>query len=83
MSYCRFENTSRDLSDCFENIESTELSRDEKQARLNLVLTAADMLQQLADGMPLAEMLDLAEFKNKVGDYFEYLEERASEQDGQ
>lgn len=43
MSYCRFQNTSRDLQDCFENLDA-ELSEDECKARHRLVRTCAKVL---------------------------------------
>ncbi len=38
MSYCRFQNTLRDLRDCWDNWEDPqdELSKEEKQARERL-----------------------------------------------
>lgn len=43
MSYCRFQNTSRDLQDCYENLDA-ELSKDEREARNRLVRTCAKVL---------------------------------------
>lgn len=43
MSYCRFQNTSRDLHDCYENLDA-ELSEDEREARNRLVRTCAKVL---------------------------------------
>ena len=37
MSYCRFENTANDLSDCDEHMEDANLSDREKQERLRLI----------------------------------------------
>jgi len=37
MSYCRFENTLRDLRDCFDNIDSRDLSESEFYARKAMV----------------------------------------------
>jgi hypothetical protein len=37
MSYCRFENTLRELQDCSENLQDTDLSDSEKRARERLV----------------------------------------------
>lgn len=36
MSYCRFQNTSEDLRDCFENWEEVK-SEDEKRAQKRLL----------------------------------------------
>lgn len=43
MSYCRFQNTIRDLQDCYENLDA-ELSEDERKARNRLVRTCAKVL---------------------------------------
>ena len=45
MSYCRFENTSKDLRDCLNNIHDGELSDDEERARTNLILTCVQILE--------------------------------------
>ena len=38
MSYCRFENTSGDLQDCFDNFDDfLELSEGEKRARVRMI----------------------------------------------
>jgi len=37
MSYCRFQNTSSDLDDCYENMDDNDLSDDEKEAREDLI----------------------------------------------
>ena len=37
MGYCRFENTARDLSDCIDHLNDTDLSESEKDARDNLI----------------------------------------------
>lgn len=39
MSYCRFENTSRDLSDCYDNMDCDGLSYAEQLARWRLIRT--------------------------------------------
>ena len=37
MSYCRFENTLRDLKDCYNNMGSDDLSESEFYARKQLI----------------------------------------------
>ena len=37
MSYCRFQNTLQDLRDCYENMDDTDLSDEEKRARRMLL----------------------------------------------
>jgi hypothetical protein len=45
MSYCRFENTSHDLVDCFNNLDETGLSEYEESARRNLIATCIDIIE--------------------------------------
>ncbi len=53
MSYCRFQNTASDFRDCLENLHSLEPedrhpnTDDERLARLDLILNAAYLLQEL------------------------------------
>lgn len=47
MSYCRFENTSRDLWECYEHITDDDLSEDEKKGRREIVQTCIDILEAL------------------------------------
>ena len=37
MSYCRFENTLRDLRDCYNNMGSDDLSKSEFYARRHMI----------------------------------------------
>ncbi len=59
MSYCRFENTSRDMCDCAGAVEriidGTEegLHGDELHAAESLIQTSIDMLSQLLDAAGL------------------------------
>jgi hypothetical protein len=46
MFYCRFENTLRDLRDCHSNLTG-RLPADEADARMRLVETCADILDEL------------------------------------
>lgn len=45
MSYCRFQNTLQDLRDCYENMDDTDLSDEEKRARRSLL----KLCDQIAD----------------------------------
>jgi len=47
MSYCRFQNTLRDLGDCADAIHDTDLSPEESAARERLVETCVEMLEEL------------------------------------
>ncbi len=47
MSYCRFENTLRDLHDCDESIDNGDrLSRSEYESRAALLKLCVDMLEK-------------------------------------
>lgn len=49
MSYCRFENTLRDLRDCRKDMSETdfyELSENEQEARNKLVALCKDISEQ-------------------------------------
>ncbi len=45
MSYCRFENTIRDLRDCFDNMDDNDLSKSEFRYR-NMMI---EMCREIAD----------------------------------
>lgn len=49
MSYCRFENTSRDLADCYENMDAEELSYSERIARWRLIRTCIKIVADYED----------------------------------
>jgi len=54
MSYCRFQNTAQDLRDCANNLHDDDLSKDEKQARAQLIRIAREIVQE-ADNWPELE----------------------------
>ncbi len=59
MSYCRFENTSSDLSDCMD--EFTEpVSTAEHQARIRLVRHCAELVFDYAGARTIQEAEDWA-----------------------
>jgi len=45
MSYCRFENTYRDLQDCYHNVNKS-LSKDEAYYREKLLRNCEDILSE-------------------------------------
>jgi len=49
MSYCRFENTYRDLVDCYENLLDSDLSEREKMFRQKLIKVCQDILTESLD----------------------------------
>jgi hypothetical protein len=49
MSYCRFENTLKDLRDCYKDMSETdfyELSETEQQSRNKLIALCKDISEQ-------------------------------------
>lgn len=46
MSYCRFENTYRDLCDCEEHMNDTDLSESEKKFRRRIIEECLGIVQQ-------------------------------------
>ena len=52
MSYCRFENTLRDLRDCYKDMSETdfyELSETEQEARNKLVALCQNISEQFEE----------------------------------
>jgi hypothetical protein len=46
MSYCRFENTYRDLMDCYHNINNNDLSKGENEYRERMIKICQDILDE-------------------------------------
>lgn len=46
MSYCRFENTVRDLEDCQEHINDKDLSAEEQKYRTRLIELCQDIVSE-------------------------------------
>jgi hypothetical protein len=46
MSYCKFENTYKDLKDCYKDITSDDLSSDETRYRDKLVELCRDIVDE-------------------------------------
>ena len=49
MSYCRFENTYRDLMDCYDNMENPISSNEEINYRKQLIKLCQEIVDQYAD----------------------------------
>ena len=47
MSYCRFENTLRDLRDCYSNMDSDDLSQSEFYARKQMIELCWDITKNI------------------------------------
>lgn len=45
MSYCRFQNTPKDLKDCYYNLHDTDLSEEEEYARKRLIEVCKDIVE--------------------------------------
>lgn len=54
MSYCRFQNTAQDLSDCSDHILAG-LGEEEARARLRLFHIALDMLEEIGVEVDLGD----------------------------
>ena len=53
MSYCRFRNTLPDLQDCYDNMDETDISKEEKKAKEKLIalcISIADDYEYLLEG---------------------------------
>lgn len=62
MSYCRFENTSHDLADCIEAMDSEEsVSPAEHKARIRLVRACAKIVFDFAGAESVEEAVEWAE----------------------
>lgn len=50
MSYCRFENTERDLRDCYHNMDNPDdLSDTEAEARESIIQLCLDIAEEYGD----------------------------------
>jgi len=49
MSYCRFENTLRDLRDCYNNMDSDDLSKPEFYARRHMIELCMSIASEYVD----------------------------------
>ena len=65
MSYCRFENTVSDLRDCYNNMDSNNLSKSEFYARRHLIKLCMSIACEYVDllGEDFEEEFDEDDFK--------------------
>ena len=65
MSYCRFENTVSDLRDCYNNMDSNDLSKSEFYARRHLIELCMSIACEYVDllGEDFEEEFDEDDFK--------------------
>ena len=49
MSYCRFRNTLEDLQDCYDNMDDSDMSDEEKRARKRLIELCCEIAENCAD----------------------------------
>jgi hypothetical protein len=49
MGYCRFENTLRDLRDCYNNMDSDDLSESEFYARRHMIKLCMSIASEYVD----------------------------------
>lgn len=50
MSYCRFQNTAKDLQDCLDHIDDENLSAEENRAKARLVRLCQEIASLFDDG---------------------------------
>lgn len=53
MSYCRFQNTVRDLQDCQDHLDDPDLSEEETKERLRLVRVCRTIAEDYPDDTDL------------------------------
>ena len=76
MPYCRFQNTLRDLEDCFSNLatldpeDQSHNERRERESRRELILTCARILQEIGVGDPFDEF-EVLDCIKKLDEMFE------------
>ena len=65
MSYCRFENTVYDLRDCYNNMDSNDLSKSEFYARRHLIELCMSIACEYVDllGQEFKEEYDEDDFR--------------------
>ena len=65
MSYCRFENTVSDLRDCYNNMDSNDLSKSEFYARRHLIELCMSIACEYVDllGEDFKEEFDEDDFR--------------------
>ena len=51
MSYCRFQNTNKDLQDCFTNWEEISDSKSERKARKDIFETCVEIILMYSDDL--------------------------------
>jgi hypothetical protein len=84
MSYCRFENTERDLADCKDALEGmsngdkSPLSLSELRAAKRLAAHCADILALLAE-VAGAEVEELLDFPDTIDEALDALNENAAD----
>lgn len=49
MSYCRFENTLKDLRDCYNHMGDDDLSETEETARLQMIRLCKEIVEDFGD----------------------------------
>ena len=57
MSYCRFENTLKDLKDCLHHLMEDDVSESEEEARIELIKTCVDIALDYGDEVDRGCML--------------------------
>lgn len=58
MGYCRFRNTLRDLDDCLDHINDSDMGTEEFDARNDLIQICKDIIAEADEGLEIEEEED-------------------------
>lgn len=64
MSYCRFANTCRDLEDCFDHFDDTDLSKNEKHYRRRIL----ELCKSIANSYTMQDLQDIEDSPTPYND---------------
>lgn len=74
MSYCKFENTFRDLEDCYYSLQDGKSQREASYMK-SLVLKCADIIEEMMSGRNEDFYIDRDELEEACNDLNEKLSE--------
>lgn len=78
MSYCRFENTYKDLQDCFEALDNMEISSENEKYYAKKLLK---LCGEISDQYEIANMKD--DYEEKIDDLLNNMSPEEDEGDGE
>lgn len=65
MGYCRFENTLKDLEDCYEEMDKNDMSESEAHCRERLIELCTDIANNFSPNKLKKKIPDIIELKDK------------------